>query len=52
MKVIGRINLKLGEKVKFANMDLRFKWKMRQEHLTPQYSTNYNHIISESRIIR
>lgn len=27
-------------------MDLKSKWKMRQEHLTPQYSTNLNHIIN------
>lgn len=46
MKAIDRINLKLGEKVKFGNMDLKSKWKMRQEHLTPQFSTNLNHIIS------
>ncbi|MNE51099.1 DNA polymerase V subunit UmuC [compost metagenome] len=46
MKVIDKLNLKLGEKVKFGNMDLQRKWKMRQEHLTPQYSTNLKHIIT------
>lgn len=46
MKVIDKLNLKLGEKVKFGNMDLQRKWKMRQEHLTPQYSTNLDHIIT------
>jgi len=46
MKVIDGLNLKLGEKVKFGNMDLCSKWKMRQEHLTPQFSTNLNHIIT------
>lgn len=46
MKVIDKLNLKLGEKVKFGNMDLKRKWKMRQEHLTPQYSTNLDHIIT------
>ncbi|MFY0483231.1 Y-family DNA polymerase [Flavobacterium sp. PLA-1-15] len=44
MKVLDKINLKLGEKVRFGNMGVS-KWKMRQEHLTPQFSTNLNHII-------
>ncbi len=46
MKAIDFINRKTGEhKVKIASQDLTRTWKMRQEHLSPRYTTNINDII-------
>ena len=35
-----------GYKMKIANQDLERTWKMRQEHLSPRYTTNINEIIT------
>ena len=46
MKAIDNINDKYGShKIKVANQDLQRTWKMRQEHLSPRYTTNINEII-------
>ena len=46
MHAIDRVNKKYGtSKVKLANQDLERTWKMRQERLTPKYTTNINDII-------
>lgn len=46
MPVLDKINLKLGDKVKFGGQDLKRKWKMKQSNLSPCYSTNINHLIT------
>jgi DNA polymerase V len=46
MQVLDKMNVKMGEKVKFGGQDLKRKWKMRQERLSPCYSTNLNDIIT------
>ncbi|MFY0713487.1 Y-family DNA polymerase [Seonamhaeicola sp. NFXS20] len=46
MKSIDNINTKYGDyKIKLANQDLKRTWKMRQERLSPRYTTNINDII-------
>lgn len=45
MQVLDKVNLKLGEKVKFAGQDLKRKWKMKQNSLSPCFSTNLKDII-------
>ncbi|UII77132.1 Y-family DNA polymerase [Flagellimonas sp. HMM57] len=45
MQVMDRVNDKYGYKLKIANQDLERTWKMRQEHLSPKYTTNINDII-------
>lgn len=45
-KVIDEINTKAGsQKLKQASQDLKKTWKMRQEKLSPRYTTNINEII-------
>jgi len=46
MRTLDKMNLKLGDKVKFASMDLKRKWKMRQDSLSPSFSTNLKDIIT------
>ena len=47
MSAMDRINNKYGTpKLKLANQDLSRTWKMRQLHLSPQYTTNLNDIIT------
>ena len=46
MKTIDRINLKYGDKIKLANQDLTRKWKMKQEFLSPSYTTRFSDIIT------
>lgn len=46
MNVLDKLNIKLGDKVKFGSQDLKRKWKMKQESLSPCYSTNLNDIIT------
>lgn len=46
MQVLDKMNVKMGEKVKFGGQDLKRKWKMHQEHLSPCYSTNLKDIIT------
>lgn len=46
MQSIDRINAKYkGYKIKLGNQDLKRTWKMRQERLSPKYTTNINDII-------
>ncbi len=46
MNAIDLINQKYkSNSVKLANQDLQRTWKMRQERLTPKYTTNINDII-------
>ncbi|RAJ12132.1 Y-family DNA polymerase [Olleya aquimaris] len=46
MQSIDRLNSKFrGDKIKIGNQDLQRTWKMRQERLSPKYTTNINDII-------
>ena len=46
MKVMDQLNDKYGGyKLKIASQDLQKTWKMRQEHLSPQYTTKFSDII-------
>jgi DNA polymerase V len=46
MKAIDALNLKYADhKVKLGNQDLKRTWKMRQERLSPRYTTNIKDII-------
>ncbi|NLP56852.1 Y-family DNA polymerase [Lutibacter sp. B1] len=46
MKTIDALNFKYNApKIKIANQDLDKTWKMKQEHLSPRYTTAINEII-------
>lgn len=46
MSAIDKINGKYkSDKIKIGNQDLNRTWKMRQERLSPRYTTNINDII-------
>ena len=46
MKTIDGLNKRIGEqKIKLGGQDLERTWKMRQEHLSKNYTTNINQII-------
>ena len=46
MKAIDDLNNKYGDqKLKLANQDFGKTWKMRQEHLSKQYTTQFNEIL-------
>lgn len=46
MKAIDYLNKKYkSDKIKLANQDIQRTWKMRQEHLSPKYTTNINDIL-------
>jgi DNA polymerase V len=46
MRVMDTLNYKYGDnKLKLGNQDLKQTWKMRQERLTPRYTTNIKDII-------
>ncbi len=46
MHTIDKLNLKLGDyKIKLANQDLQRTWKMRQEHLSPRYTTHIDELL-------
>ena len=46
MKTIDFIQKKEGQsKIKLASQDLRKRWKMKQEKLSPNYTCNINEII-------
>ncbi|MDD7884704.1 Y-family DNA polymerase [Flavivirga sp. 57AJ16] len=46
MDTIDRLNAKYENyKIKFGSQDLKRTWKMRQERLSPRYTTNINEII-------
>lgn len=46
MKVMDQLNKKIGDKkVKLATQNLSLTWNMNQNHLSPRYTTNFNHIL-------
>ena len=46
MASIDNLNTKYGSnKIKLGSQDLQRTWKMRQERLSPRYTTNINDII-------
>jgi len=45
MSVIDKINFKYVDKIKLANQDLKIKWKMKQNFVSPQYTTKFDDII-------
>lgn len=46
MRAIDDINTKYADyKIKLGNQDLKRTWKMRQERLSPRYTTNINDVI-------
>ena len=46
MSAIDRINTRFkADKIKLGNQDLQRTWKMRQERLSPKYTTNINDIL-------
>lgn len=46
-KAMDQINTKLGvDKLKMASQDLGRTWKMKQEKLSPRYSTQWNELIT------
>ncbi len=46
MRAIDDLNFKYnGYKVKLGNQDLKRTWKMKQERLSPKYTTNFDEII-------
>ena len=47
MKVIDTINNTIGQqKIKLASQDLKRTWKMKQERLTPRYTTRFQEMIT------
>ena len=45
MKAIDKINYRFSNKIKLANQDLKKTWKMKQDHLSPNYTTNLQDVI-------
>ncbi|MCB0445643.1 MAG: DUF4113 domain-containing protein, partial [Gelidibacter sp.] len=47
MQHIDALNTKYeASKIKLGNQDLKRTWKMRQEHLSPKYTSNINEILT------
>lgn len=46
MKVVDILNKKMGDKIKFGGEDLNRKWKMRQEKLSPCYTTRFSELLT------
>jgi DNA polymerase V len=46
MKVIDATNKRFGSKIKFGQNDLAKRWRMRQEKLSPCYTTNWNDLLT------
>ncbi|MCK0179115.1 Y-family DNA polymerase [Flavobacteriaceae bacterium S0862] len=47
MNIVDRMNIAYGNnKIKFGTQSLGRQWKMKQEKLSPRYSTNLNEIIT------
>jgi DNA polymerase V len=47
MKTIDRLNKNIGQnKVKFASQDIGRTWKMKQEKLSPRYTTKLTEVIA------
>jgi DNA polymerase V len=46
MQVIDKFHAKTGErKIRLGNQDLQHTWKMKQEHLSKRYTTEFNEIL-------
>jgi DNA polymerase V len=46
MKVIDKFHAKTGErKIRLGSQDLQHTWKMKQDHLSPKYTTDFKEII-------
>ena len=46
MAVIDKLNGKFkADKIKLANQDLKRTWKMKQERLSPKFTTNINDVL-------
>ena len=46
MKVMDHLNNKIGyKKIKLASQNLDLTWNMKQNHLSPKYTTNFNDIL-------
>jgi len=46
MKTIDQLNKKIGySKVKLGTQNLSLTWNMKQDHLSPKYTTNFNDIL-------
>ncbi|SMC81524.1 Y-family DNA polymerase [Moheibacter sediminis] len=46
MKTMDKLNRKMGEKkVKLGSQDLKKTWKMKQDRLSPKYTTNWNQLL-------
>ena len=45
MNVIDKVNFKMGEFIKFGGQDLKRKWKMNREMLSPCYTTRLKDLI-------
>lgn len=46
MKVMDHLNKKIGgKKIKLASQNLELTWNMKQNHLSPKYTTNFNDIL-------
>jgi len=47
MKVVDKLNAMYGQqKLRLASQDIKKVWKMKQERLSPRYTTNLNDIIT------
>jgi len=46
MLAIDKLNQKYkSDKIKLGNQDLKRTWKMKQERLSPKYTTNINEVL-------
>ena len=48
MKTIDQLNNKHYDSLRFGSQDLGKKWKMKQDRLSPSYTTNWNDILTVS----
>jgi DNA polymerase V len=47
MAAIDKLNGKFkSDKIKLGNQDLQRTWKMKQERLSPKFTTNINEVIT------
>jgi DNA polymerase V len=47
MKAVDKLNAALGQqKIKLSSQDLGRTWKMRQEKLSPRYTTRLNKVMT------
>ena len=48
MQTVDALNARYGQVVKFANNDLKKRWKMRQMQLSQRYTTSWNELLEVS----